>query len=189
VGVCRGPGLVDPAIAGELVQGNEWEIAPEAFEPKTRKALRFLRGEGTPPVWPNGDVDYSTWVLGSSDGTAKLAGEGGAGFAASLFIARNEEPVARSIGAYRAALGASAGRAVVAVSVVGAATADAAERREEKLRREGFLPSNVVGDFDDCRRKLASIAARCGADELLIVSFSRNPAERAGLYANLMTSR
>lgn len=136
-------------------------------------------------MWPYGDVDYSTWVLGSSDSTARLAGEGGAGFAASLFIVRDEEAVARSVAAYRATLGESVGRVVIAVSVVAATAAQAAERRDEELRSEGFLPSNVVGDFAHCRRELDSIAARCDADEVLVVSFSRDPRERAGLYAQL----
>ncbi|MFH8252454.1 LLM class flavin-dependent oxidoreductase [Microbacterium sp. B2969] len=185
LGVCRGPGLTDPAIADALVQGSGWELAPAAFDRKVRTTLRLFRGEGAPHVWPDGAETFSPWVLGSSDATAALAGEAGAGFAASLFILRNEEVVARSVAAYRAAADPASARVVVAVSVVAGASAEEAHDRHEALQADGFLPSNIVGEVDECRRRLAELAARLDADEILIVSFSRDPEARATLYEAL----
>ena len=49
--------------------------------------------------------------------------------------------------------------------MVDSAAAEATEWRDEELRNQGFLPSNVVGDMAHCCRALASITARCDAHE------------------------
>lgn len=159
-----------------------------------------------------GDVDLPPiWMLGSSGGSARLAGQMGAGYAFAGHF--SPTPAAPAVAAYRAAFEPSDDfaepRVILALSVVCAETQ--AEARElassvevlfQRMRTGGTgpLPSPaearaagwspaaplagllIVGTPDRVRGRIEAAAREAGADEVMVMTIVHDPAARLRSY-------
>lgn len=184
--------------------------------------LAFARAEFPPDhpfarvgVTPGGVDLPPIWMLGSSGGSARLAGQIGAGYAFAGHF--SDTPAAPAIAAYRDAFRPSAAfpepRAILALSVICAETDAAARelsssvevmfqriRRGEtgpvpspaEARAEGWAPDTpvrgpmanllIAGPPEDVRERVEAAAVAAGADEVMVMTITHDPAARLRSY-------
>ena len=186
-GVCRGPGVAHPAVAGELAFGSGHDLTPEGFRAKVRALVPYLlREPGPPGSTAPAPVHVSApdiWLLGSSVQTFDLAVEISARLAITVLPeARriNESALLSQYEVWR--LRYPRVRSVLAISVVCMDTQVQAEAQDRNLIGAGFLGANVVGDADCCAEQLLWLSTRYDIREFLVTSWVATPAERLRGY-------
>lgn len=189
LGVCKGPGVVHPAVADALVGGNAWELGDDAFDRKVFELQRYLAhcvpaqagAAESPRARPYGVPPPPVWVLGSGSKSATLASELDLSYACALMFARGVDLGPRLLQQHRQQA-RSAARGLIAVSMVCMSTEAEAHAIERDLSGEGLLPSTIVGAPEQCAARLGELASRAGTDEILIATWARDPALRLGMY-------
>jgi alkanesulfonate monooxygenase SsuD/methylene tetrahydromethanopterin reductase-like flavin-dependent oxidoreductase (luciferase family) len=171
LGIARGPGVDSPAMASELVCGNDRELTPDAFDVKARRLAELITA---PEVSPRGAQAPSLWVLGSGPDSEQLACSLGAPYGYALFL----RGIAAG-GVCRGPVGA------LAVSVICHREPGAAARRQVELLRAGHRAANVVGTPEQCVQCLAQLQAAWSARELLITTSEEDAQDRAVMYEAL----
>lgn len=168
LGLVRGPGVVDPAVANELVSGNAAELAPEAFDAKVRElhrlsqaghAARGLGGEAAAPTM---------WMLGSGATSAVMARELNLPYGYMCFVPRALDEAARTL----ALVEPRRRRVVLAVSVAAGATSAEGHAISERCVSRGFLRANVSGSVADCREQVLNLTKSCAPDEVVLACLS-----------------
>lgn len=169
LGVARGPGVADEAVARSLVSGNETELDAKSFAAKVRD-LRALGRTGTGPrrLDTEGVALPELWLLGSSPGSAVLARELGTAYGFMCFTDRALSVCAQSL----SARGSQSSPAVLAVSVAVAATEGMALDIDDRCEREGLLRATVVGSTGNCRAQVVELVERFGADGVVLACLS-----------------
>ncbi len=188
LGICRGPGVVDKAIASELVSGNLWELEDSVFSSKIGKTAALIRGitdAGGIKIHNAADDSPQLWMLGSGDNSAILANKFDMSLAIALFITKDEERAYSTNKLFYSGIGDRnklQKKSTMAVSVVAADTEEKANLRHEKLVSCGTMPSNIVGSYKQVTEKLNNLLSKFEMDELLIVLLSRDHQERIDTY-------
>lgn len=194
LGVCKGPGVTQTAVAEALVGGNRWELTDEAFERKVFELARLLANsrrpvDGSPGVraYPHGVDAPPLWVLGSGSKSQQLSSELGCSYACALMFPGGMALGPKLAADYRSAFVANgaAPRGCIALSVVTAAREADAKERNRALVAAGMWESNVVGTPEFCIARIEAIAAEHGVDEVLLASWLEDPAERLATYRHL----
>lgn len=195
LGVCKGPGVTQTAVAEALVCGNRWELSDEAFERKVFELARFLANARAPSddrspgvrARPYGVPPPPLWVLGSGSKSQQLASELGGSYACALMFPGGMALGPKLVADYRRGFTGpgAAPRACIALSVVAADTEAAAVERNRALVASGMWESNVVGTPEACAARIKAIAAEHQAREVLLASWLEDPAERIATYRRL----
>ena len=182
LGVAKGPGVIDDAVASALVSGNTWELENQVFERKMFDLCEMLEprkpvGRGPRP----GPRDISPppiWILGSGPGSSALAGRTRRAYAVAAFLAGRGFDVSEQTSAYRrATVDQERMPMAVAVSVTAAETARRARERDRHNVNDGYLPANIIGDPDSVAGDLREVRRRFDADEVLITAFTGDRGE------------
>lgn len=192
LGLCRGPGVIDEAIAAELVSGNLWELEGGVFERKVAKTVSLIRGgadsRGRVSMQTFAETRPQLWLLGSSANSAALANSLDMSLALALFITRDEDKAFASSKLFQARPDPESclsRKSVLAVSIVCADTDDKALARHKRLLAGGTMPSNFIGSYKNVTGKLLKVLSRFGMDEILITLLSRDHSERMETYRAL----
>ncbi len=197
LGIAKGPGVTLSETASMLVGGNEWELRDDVFDRKAHDLVSLLHAAVPEPMSsirtaapkPWGVPPPPVWMLGSGTKSMKIAAGLGTPLAFALFFPGAESFGPEVTNEYRRTFesGPSLGspRVAVAVSVICAGTEREAQRRNRDLVDRGFLASNVIGTPDKCRADLQGIAARFGADEILVTTWIDQQSERIELFGDL----
>jgi len=194
LGVAKGPGVTNTAVAEALVCGNRWELSDEAFERKVFELTRFLvnarePGGGSPGVraCPHGVSPPPLWVLGSGSKSQQLASELGSSYACALMFPNGMALGPKLMADYRRGFTGpgTAPRACIALSVVCEKNEEEAVAQNRALVAAGMFESNVVGAPEQCAARIEAIAAENGAREVLLASWLEDPAERIATYRRL----
>ncbi|HXS35895.1 MAG TPA: MsnO8 family LLM class oxidoreductase [Flavipsychrobacter sp.] len=191
LGMCRGPGVTDEAIASELVGGNLWELDKGVFTRKIAKVISLVNAADSQArikIHTTARRPPQLWVLGSNDSSVVLANDLHTSLALALFITRDENKALVNSQRFQAsaAIENYSGRKVIlAVSVVCDDTDEKALMRHKKLLSEGTMPSNFIGSYKNVTGQLLKLLGRFNVDELLIVQYSRNHHERMETYGSL----
>jgi luciferase family oxidoreductase group 1 len=194
LGVAKGPGVTNTAVAEALVCGNRWELTDEAFERKVFELARFLVNarqpvDGSPGVraYPYGVAPPPLWVLGSGSKSQQLASELGSSYACALMFPNGMALGPKLIADYRRgfAVRGAAPRACIALSVVCEESEAKAAAQNRALVEARMFESNVVGTPEQCIAQIEAIAAAHGAREVLLANWLVDPAERIATYRRL----
>jgi len=134
LGVGRAPG--GNPVSSEAISAPRQTIPAQYYPQQTRDLIGFLHNN-LPPEHPYHNATVvprdvgapGVWMLGSSDGSAEVAGELGAGFVLALFIGTHDRPpeiIARYKNAFKSNDNFDSPRAMVAVAAICADTAEEA---------------------------------------------------------------
>jgi len=175
-------GSCPPEVAGlfEIGGGDYRERFKQVVEIADSSSLGVLGLGRVPPIW----------LLGSSQESARIAGECGAGLCVGLFGPDLETKVIDAADEYRRSV--RSGRATgpgalgVAVTIVCAETNLDAERIGSEWP-PGPLTPTIVGDPSSCGRRLREIGERCKADHVLLLNMTPRSRDRVRCLELLST--
>jgi luciferase family oxidoreductase group 1 len=193
MGVCASVPM-DPVAHQALTDGSP--RAPEDYGRKLSELLAYVAGDFPPEhrfaagATPCGPARPQPWAMGTGRGTMTLAAANGTALSYSLFHrSSGEDPALLAEYRDRFHPGALLGEPLtgIAVSVIVAETAIAAERQRERVTAElqGSMRVNVSGTPRDCAEQLTALAARYRTHEIVLHSLWEDPARRAASVALL----
>jgi luciferase family oxidoreductase group 1 len=194
LGVCKGPGVTQTAVAEALVGGNRWELTDDAFERKVFELSRLLANarerssDATPGVRarPHGVPPPPLWVLGAGSNSQQLASALGCSYACTLMFPGGMASGPKVVADFRrATTSGHEPRACIALSVIVAATEAEAAEQKRVFAAMGMMESNVVGPPEQCAARIEAIARECGAHEVLLASWHVDPSARIETYRRL----
>jgi luciferase family oxidoreductase group 1 len=195
LGVCKGPGVTQTAVADALVGGNRWELTDEAFERKVFELSRLLANahepsnNSTPGVRarPYGVPPPPLWVLGSGSKSQQLASDLGCSYACALMFPGGMALGPKVVADYRRGFVAPGAkpRACIALSVIAEESEAKANVQNRAFVSLGMMESNVVGTPEQCAARIEAIAGEHQASEVLLASWHEDPAERIATYRRL----
>jgi alkanesulfonate monooxygenase SsuD/methylene tetrahydromethanopterin reductase-like flavin-dependent oxidoreductase (luciferase family) len=179
LGVGRGPGVIDPALAAAL--GGD----PAAFEDKVGALVAILQGMAVRPpagpvkVAPHGVVPPPVWLLGAaSPASVGLAARHALPYAVAGFLLDDPSAAPPSGWVPPKDAGGVPLPTVLALSVTVGDSAAAAARREDELRAAGHRPTNVVGDPAAVVEAVRARRDAWAAGEVVLTTFATDPGER-----------
>jgi len=179
LGVCRGPGVSDEAVAVDLVWGNTVELDTTSLEQKLDQLVDLYgpasRGEapGDRGPFPVGVSPPAMWILGSSARSVDQASRHRLPYGLMLFYPNNGgygPPLMRRYREGAAALD-SVPTATLAVSVLCARSVELARDANEAMGRKS-LSHNVVGTPVSCAEMLVGLARTYEVDQIAAATFS-----------------
>jgi luciferase family oxidoreductase group 1 len=194
LGVAKGPGVTNNAVAEALVGGNKWELTDEAFERKVFELARYLVNAQQPSdgsagvrARPYGVAPPPLWLLGSGSKSQQLASELASSYACALMFPNGMALGPKLVVDYRRGFAGprTGARACIALSVVCENSEAEAAAQNRALVAAGMFESNVVGTPEQCAARIEAIAAENGVREVLLANWLEDPAQRIATYRRL----
>jgi luciferase family oxidoreductase group 1 len=191
LGVAKGPGVTQPAVAEALVCGNRWELTDEAFDRKVFELAQLLASASEPGngaagvrARPYGVPPPPLWVLGSGSKSQQLACDLGCSYACTLMFPGGMALGPKVLADYRGGWVAAGARprACIALSVVAAESEAKAIEQNRAFVASGLMESNVVGTPQQCAARIEAIAREHQAREVLLANWHEDPAQRIATY-------
>jgi luciferase family oxidoreductase group 1 len=174
-----------------LLEGRDLEDLARRYPDRATCFVKHLRNTRDSQdfdahmAWPGvGPRPPQVWGLGTSFRGASLAARNGLRFAYSLFFPHSQDDPA-AVEAYRREYvpHPSSPQPYVAIAVGGVcAESEAAARSQAATMAPGEIVGTVVGDPDTCVSRLAEIADRYQADEIVFADFCSGYEERVRCY-------
>ncbi|MEO1888631.1 MAG: LLM class flavin-dependent oxidoreductase [Cycloclasticus sp.] len=192
VGVGRAPGG-NPVSSGAISAPRQ-TIPPEYYPNQTQDLIGYLKNDlpsdhpfSKATVVPSDVAAPPVWMLGSSDGSAEMAGVLGAGFVLALFIGTHDRPpeiIQRYRDAFQTGGSLEKPEAIIAVASICADSKEEAEFiaashtywKVQAFRhgtRDALFPPEVVMD----KKKQLSLSDQAYYDETLATMVTGTPAQ------------
>lgn len=192
LGVAKGPGITESAVAEALVYGNAWELEPHVFDRKVHDLAEILappiqggRSRTGPVVArPDGVPAPPMWLLGSGPSTVSLADRLELPCAVAAFT-KTPEDVHRLFENHgRSPAGCSSATAL-AVSVTVAESDAAASTRDNRLVAAGYLPANFTGTPATVARRIHECFTWSSVEEIILTTFTTDVEERRFTFSSI----
>jgi luciferase family oxidoreductase group 1 len=173
------PGRIDLGIAGAVPNGEhareisrDLKIADDAGYADRVERLRTLVDPETTTIGPVRETMPQLWMCGTSERSAKIAGQLGARFAFHRSISPPQTSAKQVMDAYRDSFVPRRGAETpyCAVAAYGACAKDRATALDLWLDKKN--EPRFYGDPSECADQLRALVASCGADEVVIDVFA-----------------
>lgn len=184
LGVCRGPGISNNAVAVRLLDGNTGNLDRANFSRKVIELSALLEGavarvdEGPPQPYDVPPPDL--WILGSTRESAALAAQINKPYGYMCFYPGAVEAGSEILSVASpstAKKNDGATNRLIAVTVVCEEHEELAIQAAEEYIASGGAKPNVVGSPNTCATLLHELARGFGLDEVLLC-FSATPVYR-----------
>lgn len=182
-GYCAGRSS-NPALDAALLDGRVDRDDPDDFARRAEALVDQMRGASPLPSWSQREGAPLAWTFGTGESSARLAARLGTAFGYSLCHGKTRDDTF-AVDLYREHFQPSETLAEPLVAVAVAGVCAETEARAIEMRAEhvnDFISPTIVGAPQACAERLADIAARYNASDIVFLDVCRRYDDRASCY-------